>query len=91
MYLACTFTSCALRQAKLSQLAVINGPYWERSLVQSTLHVMSHKSVDLYSSITIQPLIHWRGRRFHYLSINYYDALYSKDVEIASLLAVSPL
>ena len=58
MYLACTFKSCAVRQVKLSQLAVINGPYWERSLLQSTLHVMSHKSVDLHSSITIQLYIH---------------------------------
>ena len=82
IYLACTFASCAVRQVKLSQLAVINGPYWERSLVRSTLHVMSHKSVDLYSSITIQPLMHWRdGGSIIY---QYYDILYSKDVEIAS-------
>ena len=68
---------------KLSQLAVINGLYWEMSLVQSTLHVMSHKSVDLYSSTTIQPLIHWRGRYAKCL-YRYYDVLHSKDVEIAS-------
>ena len=51
MYLACTTKEYALRQMKLSQLAVIDGPYWERSLVQSTLHVMSYKGVDLCSSI----------------------------------------
>ena len=85
MYLACTFTSCAVRQVKLSQLAVINGPYWERSLVQSTLHVMSHKSVDLYSSITIQLLIYTlQGMEVPLFINNHYDALSSKDVEIAS-------
>ena len=84
MYLACSFTGRALRQVrKLSQLAVINGPYCERSLVQSTLHVMSHKSVDLYSSTTIQPLIDWRGR-YAKCIYRYYDVLYSKDVEVAS-------
>ena len=69
------------------QLAVVTGPYWDGSLVQPTLHVMSHKTcfthkscVDLYSYnySTIDTLEGLEVPLFINITI------YSKDVEMAS-------
>ena len=53
-----------------THLAAIHGAYWERSLIQSIFHVISHKCVDIW--LTIQPLIHWSDEGS--IIYQYYDA-----------------